>query len=199
MSQRPLIPGAGGILLLALLIVSLCAAGCNRGSNAAQMPAPPPPHVTATEGVVRDVPFYIYEIGRCAGNKTVTVMPQIAGRVDGAHFVEGADVKKDDLLFTIDPRPFKAVVAQAEATLAQSRENLKLAESDYARVEALKGTSAVSQTEYDQKKSAAAVAAAQVEAAQAALDTANLNLEYCTIKSPITGRTGMRMVDPGNI
>lgn len=199
MSRRPLIPGACGIFSLAVLIVSVCAGGCKRGSNAAQAPAPPPPPVTVSDVVVRDVPYYLEEIGRCAGHDTVSVMPQVAGRVDAAHFTEGEDVKKGDLLFTIDPRPFKAVVAQAEAALTQNKESLKLAQAEYARVEALKGTSAVSQTEYDQKQSAVAVAEAQVEAAQAALDTANLNLEYCTIRSPINGRTGMRLVDPGNI
>lgn len=186
--------GVIGILTIALFSI----AGCNRGSNAAQMPQHPPP-VTVADVVVRDVPYYIDEIGTCAGNKTVSVMPQVAGRIDEAHFTEGDDVKKGDLLFTIDPRPFKAAVAQAEATLLQNQESLKLAESEFARLEALKGTSAVSQTEYDQKKSAAAVAEAQVEAAQAALDTAKLNLEYCTIRSPLNGRTGMRLVDPGNI
>ena len=197
MYRRPLIASVG-ILLLPLLVISFCAGGCKRGSNAAQGP-PPPPAVTVADVVVQDVPYYIDEIGTCAGNKTVSVMPQVAGRIDEAHFTEGEDVKKGDLLFTIDPRPFKAAVAQAEATLSQNQENQKLAESEFARVEALKGTSAVSQTEYDQKKSAAAVAAAQVGAAQAALDTANLNLEYCSIRSPLTGRAGVRLVDPGNI
>src|SRR5438105_3812139 len=106
MSRPRLIFGAG-ILSLVGLLALLCASGCNRGSNAAQMPQRPPT-VTVADVVVRDVPYYIDEIGTCAGNKTVSVMPQVAGRVDEAHFTEGEDVKKGDLLFTIDPRPFKA-------------------------------------------------------------------------------------------
>jgi multidrug efflux system membrane fusion protein len=148
---------------------------------------------------VRDVPYYIDEIGRTAAREMVTVTPQVAGRIDEAHFVEGDDVNKGDLLFTIDARPYKAALAQADAALNQSKENLNLAKIEFARVEALKGTSAVSETEYDQKKSAVAVAEANVQAAQANVDAARLNVEYCEIRSPITGRTGKRLVDPGNV
>jgi membrane fusion protein, multidrug efflux system len=182
------------VLGLGLLI----AIGCGRSAQPAAAPQRPPT-VTVSDVVVQDVPYYVDQIGRCAASDSVALTPQVAGLIESAHFKEGQDVKKGDLLFTIDPRPFQAVVEQQQAALNQSQENRKLAQSEFARVEALKGTSAVSQTEYDQKKSAVAVAEAQVQAAQANLDTAKLNLEYCTIASPINGRTGMRMVDPGNV
>ena len=157
------------------------------------------PAVTAAKVVVHDVPIYIDEIGRITARESVTIMPEVAGRVDSVHFEEGSDVKKGDLLFQIDPRPFQAVVDRAKAAVAQSQANLEFANADFARVEALKGTSAVSQTEYDQKKSTVAVDQATVETGKAAARTAQLNLEYCQIRSPITGRSGQRLVDPGNI
>src|SRR6185503_2112286 len=107
MSRRWLMFGASGVLSAGLILALM---GCNRGSNAAQVPQRPP-SVTVTDVVVQDVPYYLDAIGTCAGNKTVSIMPQIAGRVDEANFTEGDDVKKGDLLFTIDPRPFKAAVA----------------------------------------------------------------------------------------
>ncbi|HEX3359252.1 MAG TPA: efflux RND transporter periplasmic adaptor subunit, partial [Tepidisphaeraceae bacterium] len=183
--------------LAGVLSLLMAAVGCNRGQQAAA--TMPPPAVTVAIVVVQDVPFYIDEIGRCAANKSVSIMPEVAGRIDSASFVEGVDVKQGDLLFTIDPRPFKAALSLAEATVAQNQANLKFAKEDFARVVALKGTSAVSQTEYDQKESANAVAEANVEAAKASVETAKLNLEYCEIRSPINGRSGMRLVDPGNV
>src|SRR5438067_2183730 len=153
MSRCRLIFGAGGILSLVALIAPMFVSGCNRGSNAAQMQAPPPPQVTAADVVVRDVPYYVDEIGRCAASESVALTPQVAGRIESANFTEGQDVQKGDVLFTIDPRPFQAAVDQAKAALLQNQENLKLAQIEFSRVEALKGTSAVSQTEYDQKKS----------------------------------------------
>ncbi len=183
----------GGVLSLLAAVAGI---GCYPKQEAATMP---PPAVTTADVVVRDVPVYIDEIGKCSANKSVAIMPQVAGRIDSASFVEGADIKKGDLLFTIDPRPFKAALALAEATVGQNEANLKFAKEDFARVEALKGTSAVSQTEYDQKEDAYAVAQANVEAGKANVETAKLNLEYCEIRSPIKGRSGMRLVDPGNV
>jgi multidrug efflux system membrane fusion protein len=173
------------------------AVGCGRA--AAPAFAPPPPTVTVSDTIVRDVPYYIDEIGRCASKESVTLMAQVAGRVDAVHFTEGTDVKKGDVIYTIDPRPFEAALSQAEAALKENEANLEFAQSEYERVKALEGTSAVSKTEYDQKKSAVAVADAQVGAGKANVDAAKLNLEYCTIRSPLDGRTGMRMVDPGNV
>ncbi len=183
---------------LTCVLSALWLAGCDKGkgteAGSSQMGVP----VTITQVVVRDVPYYIDEIGRCSAKESVSIMPQVSGKIEAAHFVEGDDVKKSDLLFTIDKRPFEAVLAQATAAKLQASENLKLAEQEFARLDALKGN-AVSQTEYDQKKSAVAVAKAQENAAQAAIETAKLNVEYCEIRSPLTGRLGMRLVDPGNV
>src|SRR5206468_6232862 len=107
--------------------------------------------------------------------------------------------KAGDALFTIDPRPYRAQLDAAEASLAQAKATLDLARVESARAEGLIATSAISQSEYDTRKSSVEVAAAQVQQNEAAVETARLNLEYCAIRSPIDGRTGHRLVDLGNV
>ena len=180
--------------------VAVGVAGCERpqaqGAGAMQRP---PASVMVAQAVSRDVPVYLDEIGRTVAVESVTIQPQVSGRITEVHFTDGADVKKGQLLFTIDPRPFKAAVAEAEAELAENRATLKFTQDEVKRLEGVRGSGAVSQQEYEKNVNAAAVAAAQVDAAQAKVDTAKLNLEYCTIESPIDGRAGERLVDPGNV
>jgi multidrug efflux system membrane fusion protein len=159
----------------------------------------PPASVTVVPASASDVPVYIDEIGTIASRETVSVRSQVAGKMISAHFVEGSEVKKGDLLFKIDPRPFQAAVDQAQADLLQATVNRDLSRSEYERAVAVKDTRAMSQEQIDQRKNAVAVAEAQIKAREAAVDTAKLNLEYCDITSPIDGRTGKRLVDPGNI
>jgi multidrug efflux system membrane fusion protein len=187
--------------ITALILIGI--AGCERGEKpqaapAASSEAPAAP-VTATVAIARDVPAYLDEIGRMTAVESVALMAQVAGPITASHFTEGTDVKKGDLLFEIDPRPFKAQLDKDEATLETNKQALELAKREFERVEALKGTPAVPQTEYDQKKSAVAQANAQVHWAAAAVEQSKLNLGYCKIYSPINGRTGARLVDPGNI
>src|SRR5688572_1084366 len=151
------------------------------------------------QAISRDVPVYLDEIGRTVAVESVTIQPQVSGRVTEVHFTDGADVKKGQLLFTIDPRPFKAALAEAEAELAENRAQLKWTQDEVKRLEGVKGTGAVSQQEYEKAVNAVAIADAQVSAGEAKVDTAKLNLEYCTIESPIDGRAGERLVDPGNV
>jgi multidrug efflux system membrane fusion protein len=176
-------------------------AGCEKHQTpqaqpaAADLGAP----VTAARASARDVPVYLDEIGRTTAVESVAVMAQVAGPITASHFTEGTDVKKGDLLFEIDPRPFKAQLDKDIATLETNKQALELAKREFERVEALKGTPAVPQTEFDQKNSAVLQANAQVQWAQAAVEQSKLNLAYCSIHSPIDGRTGARLVDPGNI
>ena len=192
---------AGG---LSLVLVA-GAGGCDKlgGKHASTQPATPvampAASVTVEAAKAQDVPLYIEEIGTTAPREYVAVQSQVAGQVQELHFTDGQELKKGDLLFTIDPRPFQAAVAQAEATAAQRRAELELAKQDFDRIKDLVATRAISQQEFDQKKNAVAVSEAQVKAADAAVQTAKLNLDYCSIRSPIDGRAGQRMVDPGNI
>ncbi|HWB53307.1 MAG TPA: efflux RND transporter periplasmic adaptor subunit [Tepidisphaeraceae bacterium] len=172
-------------------------ASCNRQ----QAGAPPsfPPEVSVAQASTQNVPIYLNEIGKTSAAETVSVQPQVTGKLVGIHFKDGAFVKKGDLLYSIDPRPFQADLAAKQAQLLQDQAQYQFAKAEFARVQKLKGTQAISQEDYDTKKNAMEVAAAQIKAAQAAIETAQLNLEYCQIKSPIDGRTGQHLVDVGNV
>ena len=159
----------------------------------------PPPLVTVSEAKAVDVPVYIDEIGKAVASESVTVQPQVTGMLISKKFVDGADVKKGDLLFEIDARPFVAALDQAKANLLQAQAALQYAQSDYNRYQNLKGTPAVSEEEIEQKENTVEVNAATVKAAAAAVETAQVNLDYCRIASPIDGLTGTRLVDPGNV
>jgi membrane fusion protein, multidrug efflux system len=187
-------------LILAAAVLTLAAAvGCGKGNVQAASPAMPPPLVRVVSASVQDVPRYLDEIGRNAAFESVTITPQVTGRIDERHFQDGENLAKGQLLFVIDPRPYKAQVDSAQATLAQAKAALDLAKIQFARDEKVIGTRAISKQDYDTKKNAVDVDQALVEAAEAALETAKLNLEYCYIHSPIDGRAGARLVDVGNV
>lgn len=185
------------IRMSVLGLAALAFAGCRQQAPPA-FERPPAP-VAVASAVARDVPVYLDEVGRVAAREVVSVQPQISGRITQIHFRDGAHLRKGALLFTIDSRPFEAQLAAAEATLAQAKAAFDLATIQFARAVTLIETKAISQEEYDLKKNAVDVAAAQVEQSRAAVETAGLNLEYCFIRSPIDGRAGERLVDPGNI
>jgi len=187
------------VLLSSLLLLAV--AGCSSGNAkpTATAPAMPAPLVTVTAAKAQDVPRYLDEIGHNAAFETVTVTPQVGGRIVERHFKDGDNVRKGQLLFVIDPRPFKAQVDAAQATLSQNKAALELAKIQFARDAEIVNTRAISREDYDTKKNAVDVSQAQVEASQAALETAKLNLEYCYIYSPIDGRAGARLVDIGNV
>ena len=187
---------AGAVLLLTLTL-----AACSRGNvqAAGAMPGPQAPLVTVIQAGVRDVPRYLDEIGRNTAYESVTVTPQVGGRIVERHFRDGEDLQKGRLLFVIDPRPYKAQLDSAQATLAQNKAALELAKIQFSRDQEIINTRAISRQDYDTKKNAVDVNQAQVEASEAAVETAKLNLEYCYIHSPIDGRAGARLVDVGNV
>ena len=155
--------------------------------------------VTVAPAITRDVPVYLDEIGKTVAVEVVSVVPQISGKIVAAHVKDGDYVTKGQLLFEIDPRPFEAALAAAEATLAQNKADRELAEIEFKRMQDLTGKGTASQLEFDQDRVALAVAEAKVAAAEAAIQTAKLNLEYAQIRSPIDGRAGSRLVDAGNV
>ncbi len=191
------IRGALGALLLLLALVCV---SCGKGNVSAAGPATlPPPLVTVVQATAQDVPRYLDEIGRNVAFESVSVTPQVAGRITERHFQDGENLKKGQLLFVIDPRPFQAQLDSAKANLAQAQAALELAKIQFARDQELVGTRAISKQDYDTKKNTVDVGLAQVEAAKAAIETAQINLDYCYIKSPIDGRAGARLVDVGNV
>jgi multidrug efflux system membrane fusion protein len=199
MNERPP-AGRMGRVAPVVLGLLLAASGCAKAKGAgAGAPERPPAPVTVSTAVERSVAVYLEEIGRSTAREVVTIQPQVPGPITRIHFTDGADVKRGDLLFTIDPRPYQAALDAAEASLEQNRAALALAKIEFARVEKLIAKAAISRQEYDARSNAVAVTQAQVKASQAAIATARLNLEHCYIRSPIDGRAGQRQVDLGNL
>jgi multidrug efflux system membrane fusion protein len=141
--------------------------------------------VSVAKVITKDVPVYLDEIGTCAAYETVLVQAQVSGVIITRNFQDGSDVKKGDLLFTIDPRPYQAALDQAKAQAALDQLNLK-------RQEDLRARKVISQQDYD-------TAVANAQKSQAATQAAQVNLDWCYIKSPINGRVGLRNVDVGNL
>jgi membrane fusion protein, multidrug efflux system len=186
--------------LVLLLPFALLSASCNRSNAHAEASATlPPPLVTVVQASTRDVPRYLDEIGRNVAFESVTITPQVSGAITERHFQDGENLKKGQLLFVIDPRPYKAQLDSAKASLQQANAALDLAKIQFARDRDLVGTRAISKQDYDTKKNTVDVVEAQIESAKAAIETAQINLDYCYIHSPIDGRAGARLVDVGNV
>jgi multidrug efflux system membrane fusion protein len=146
---------------------------------------PPARPVLVAKVMTKDVPLYLDEIGTCAAYETVQVQAQVSGQIITRDFQDGSDVKKGDLLFTIDPRPFQAALDQAKAQAALDQATLK-------RQEDLRARKVISPQDYD-------IAVANAQKSQAVAEAAQVNLDFCYIKSPINGRVGLRNVDIGNL
>jgi multidrug efflux system membrane fusion protein len=177
--------------------ITLVLTGCTK--NAAPSFDRPPAPVTVASAVSQNVPYYLDEVGRCVAREVVSVQPEVSGRITEIHFTDGADLKKGEALFTIDPRPFQAQLNAAEANLVQSRAALDFAKIQFERVKDLVESRAIARQDYDTRKNAVDLAEAQVKQNEAAVDSARLNLEYTAIRSPIDGRAGHRLVDVGNV
>jgi membrane fusion protein, multidrug efflux system len=155
--------------------------------------------VTVATAVQRDIPVQLHAIGNVEPYSTVAVKSQVEGQLSQVHFVEGQRVKKGDLLFTIDPRPFDAALAQAQANLARDVAEAQNAKVDAKRRTELLAEGFVSRDEYDQAQTKAVSSAAAVKADEAAVENARLQLQYCYIHSPIDGRVGQLLVHAGNV
>ncbi len=147
----------------------------------------------------RDMPVIERTIGTVLANETVQVTPQVQGRVQQAFFKEGQMVKKGDLLFQIDSRPFEAALAQAHGQLTKDQAALDGAQRDLARYQTLRAQNAIAQQVMDDEMATAAADAGVVEADKANVQTAELNVEYTQIRSPVDGKTGPINIMPGNV
>ena len=177
-----------------LLAPLLTACGENQ-----QQAAPPPPAVTVAKPVKQIVTDQDEYVGRFVAVDSVEVRSRVAGTLDAVHFKDGQIVKKGDLLFTIDRRPFENTLAQARANLLLARSNLTFAESDLTRGQQLVRERTISEQVYDQRAQTKRNAEASVAANQAAVSQAELDLEFTEIRAPISGRIGDRRVSPGNL
>jgi multidrug efflux system membrane fusion protein len=212
-----------------LFLATLSAAsftGCANKAAQQGFDRPPAP-VSVTVAIMQDVPTYIDAIGKTVAREVVSIQPQVSGRIIKIHFTDGANVRKGDLLFTIDTRPFEANLRQAQANVSRDLALKKQAEANLARDVAqqkfgdlqlkryrtLVEQGVVSREQYDQFQSNADSLKATVEADRAAIhsaeesikvdtaavDRAKVELGYCFIRSPIDGRAGQRLVDIGNV
>ena len=190
-SSRAVIPF---LLVMALLV------GCEaKSQEAATTSPPPPPEVDVTEIIAQPVVLSESFTGRVEAAETVELRARVSGYIQEVAFEEGELVEQGDLLFLIDQRPYQARVSASQADLAQARSQLAQAGSEAERARVLLGRQAISQEVHDQRQSALNNTRAMVDAAQAALDTAELDLEYTRMTAPVSGRTGRAMVTRGNL
>lgn len=168
-------------------------------SKKAAQPPKPPASVTAGTVIQKTVPVQIRAIGNVEAYSTVAVKSQIGGELIRVHFKEGLDVKKGDILFTIDPRPYEAALKEAEANLAKDTAQVENAREEVRRYADLVKKGYVAQEQYDQIRTNAAAFEATVNADNAVVENARLQLKYCFIYSPITGRTGNLIANQGNL
>lgn len=161
--------------------------------------APPPPEVDVAPVVARTITDWQSYSGRLEAVERVEVRPQVSGAITAVHFRNGALVKQGDVLFTIDPRPHAAAVARAEAEVAAAQSAVRFTAADLDRAQRLVQGNAVSRQTLDEKESAARQAAANLKAAQAALDLARIDLEHTQVTAPIAGRVSRAEVTVGNV
>jgi RND family efflux transporter MFP subunit len=186
------------ISILSLIALAPALAACDQSQSKTQ-PAASPPQVTVAHPVSRMIADQDEYVGRFVAVESVEVRARVPGYLEAIHFQDGQIVKKGDLLFTIDRRPFKIALAQAQASLAQARANLAFAESDLTRGQGLSVGSVITQQTLDQRMQAKRVAQAAVAAQEAAVDQAGLDLEFSELRAPVSGRIGDRRVSVGNL
>jgi multidrug efflux system membrane fusion protein len=187
------------LTLSILAVVSATLAACAR-NEAAQNPAGAvPPQVTVAQVLSKPVTEFDEFTGRFEAIDRVEIRPRVSGYISSVNFTEGSEVKKGDVLFVIDQRPYAAELKHAEAQLAQSKSALALAKSEKARATNLLAQHAISQEEYDTRSSGDEQAQANVQLAESALDTAALNMTYTKVTSPINGRISRANITLGNL
>src|SRR6476659_9315647 len=193
-SSLSLMHGARAIALP--LAIATLVAGCGEGQKQA---SPPPPAVTVAEPVKRTVFDYDEYVGRFTAINSVEVRARVSGYLDKLHFKDGQLVKQDDLLFTIDKRPFQNTLDQARANLVQAQSNVAYTEADYTRGQALVRDKTITDQTFEQRAQAFRNAKASVTANEAAVRQAELDLEFTELRAPVNGRIGDRRVSPGNL
>ncbi|MHB9879558.1 efflux RND transporter periplasmic adaptor subunit [Pacificimonas sp. ICDLI1SI03] len=169
-------------------------------ANCSESPPPPPaaPVVSVSEPLQRDVRDWDEYIGRFEAIDDVEVKPRISGQIEEIFVNDGQDVAKGDPLFSIDARPFRAALAEANASLASAEASRANAQTELERAESLQAVEAISAEELEQKQTAVRTAAAAVEGARANVATQRLNVSFTTVRAPIAGRVSARRISPGD-
>jgi multidrug efflux system membrane fusion protein len=193
------------LTVLAALVIAAALAALGAGLRPGRSADPPqggqPPAVpvSAEHATARDMPVYVRAIGTVQAYNTVAIKSRVDGQIVKVDFTEGQEVKAGDLLFEIDPRPFQAALALAQAAKQKDEAQLVSAEADLKRDAALVARDFQTRQAYDQQKSLVGEVQASIAADAAQIQSANLNIDYAQIRAPIDGRTGARAVDAGNL
>jgi RND family efflux transporter MFP subunit len=187
------------VMMPAALLLLMGLAGCKAGESRAVSVPPPPPLVTVAKPTRRLIAEEDEYVGRFVAVDAIEVRARVSGYLDAIHFKDGQLVEKGDLLFTIDRRPFEAALAQVQASLSQARANLAYAEADLERGQGLVRGSTITQQSFDQRTQAKRVAEASVNAQEAAVRQATLDLEFTELRAAVAGRIGDRRVSAGNL
>lgn len=194
--RRPNAIGFSLRLSVAALLTVLLA-GCD--NSVAQNAAPPPPAVSTADVVIKPISQWDAFNGRIEAVQSVQLRPRVSGYIDKVNYTEGDEVKKGQVLFTIDDRTYRAAREQAQAELVRARNQAALARSESGRTEKLIGSQAISTEVWEQRRSSAAQAQSNVLAAQAQFDLAQLNLDFTRVIAPIDGRASRAMITAGNL
>jgi RND family efflux transporter MFP subunit len=185
-------------LLILVPASALLTAACSKGQTTAAA-APGPPEVSVAKVLVKNIVEYDEFTGRLAAVDTVQVRPRVSGYIDKVAFKEGAEVKRGDVLFVIDQRPYVAELDRAKAELQRAQTRAELAKRERERAEKMLPNHAISQEEFDERTNNEHEASASIAGAQAAVDTATLNLNWTKVTSPISGRVSRAEVTEGNL
>ena len=183
-----------------MLSSALLLAACGQGQQQ-QQAAPPPPVVTVAKPQSINVTEYDEYVGRFQAINRVSVNARVSGYLDKISFTDGQMVKEGDLLFTLDQRPYKIALQQAEANLTQAKANLEFTSADLDRAKTLledRNSTAISRQTFDQRTQSQKTSAATVQAQEAAVAQAKLDLQFTELRAPVTGRIGDRRVSVGN-
>jgi multidrug efflux system membrane fusion protein len=195
MDNRLRIIGVGASAAICLALGACKPKGANQGAAGSGAA----PTVTASQPVQKEVMEWDEYPGRLEATEMVEIRARVNGYLQSIHFKDGAEVKKGELLFVIDPRPYQAALDHAEADLVQAQTRLELAANDAARAERLLKSKAISEEEADSRNKAKREAEAAIQSAKASVEVARLNLEYTQITAPINGRASRKMITEGNL
>ncbi len=207
--QQPSRMGVGFRILGVVLVAALAVVAwriyqnqkqnaANTASQAAALQSRPVP-VQVTPAEIRHMPIYLTALGTVMPYMSVTVKARVSGQLEPVKFVEGQQVRQGQTIMVIDPSPYKAALDQAKGTLSHDEALLKNAQAEYARYKALYAAGVVSKETMEADEAAQGQYLGAIESDKAAIETAQLQLDWCSIQSPINGRIGLRLVDPGNI
>jgi multidrug efflux system membrane fusion protein len=186
-----------GLIIGKIYLNQQSAAASNKSQAAALLSRPVPVQVSLAEQ--KPMPIYLTALGTVTPYMSVTVKARVSGELEPVKFTEGQQVRRGQTILVIDPRPYKAALDQAKGTLAHDEALLKDAQAEYKRYQALYAAGVVSKETVDADEATQGQYQGAIAADKAAIETAQLQLEWCTVQSPIDGKIGLRLVDPGNI